>query len=175
MAPWRFNFLPWGFSKCRDALGNPVTFLTISWCFRTTLASCCDVQRYRLGLAALLWTNALPHGSAWSSVRMPSGHMMSRGQALLAGLSECGWLHAPSKQDTAYYVVRWRNVDLMLVHCLQRWLNFKASCSTCRVCHDNRAYAWCVTILYRVYTNPTSTQRWLLIGNEACWLRYVVV
>ena len=36
-------------------------------------------------------------------------------------------------------------------------------------CHDNKAYAWCVTILYRVYTNPTSTQRWL--GNEACWHR----
>ena len=35
-----------------------------------------------------------------SPVRMPSGHMMSRGQALLAGLSVGSWLHAPSKHDS---------------------------------------------------------------------------
>ena len=40
-----------------------------------------------------------------SSVRMPSGHMMSRVQALLAGLSVCSWLHSPSKQDS-YSIVR---------------------------------------------------------------------
>ena len=98
---------------------------------------------------------------------MLSGHMMSRGQALVAGLLECSWLHVPSKHDTyRYMIVRCRNVDLMLVHRLQRWLNIKTRCSTCRVCRDNWAYAWCEDC---VYTNPTSTQRWL--GNEACWLR----
>ena len=161
--------MPWCFRKSRDVFNN---FLMLPYNIGIMLR--CPAIQIR-SCSITLAFSALPHGSAWSSVRMPSGHMMSRVQALLAGLSACGWLHAPSKQDTVYYVVRWRNVDLMLVHCLQRWLNFKASCSTCRVCRDNRAYAWCVTILYLVYTNPTSTQRWLLIGNEAFWLRYVGV
>ena len=57
-----------------------------------------------------------------SSVRMPSSHMMSRGQALLAGLSACSWLHLPSKHDSysIVHVVRRYNVDFMLVNRLQR-------------------------------------------------------
>ena len=66
-----------------------MTLLTMPLCFHTTLASCCDVQCDRLDLTALHWPTALPHGSAWLAVRMPIGHMMSRGQAMLAGLSAC--------------------------------------------------------------------------------------
>ena len=59
-APWRLNFWPWCFSVCRDALGNSVMFfLTMSWCFRTTLGSCCDVQQYRLDLTALHYIGLL--------------------------------------------------------------------------------------------------------------------
>ena len=60
-------------------------------------------QRYFLQhYIGLLYCRMAVRGS---SVRMPSGHMMSRGQALLAGLSVCSWLHSPSKHDS-YSIVR---------------------------------------------------------------------
>ena len=174
MAPWRFNFSPWRFSKCRDASVSAVTLQEITNNIGIVLrcpAIQINVRSYSITLTYCI--------AAWQCVARLCAcpvviwcHMVRHCWRVYQRVAGC--IRPANTIVSIVRVVRWRNVDLMLVHRLQRWLNIKARCSTCSVCRDNRAYAWCVTtILYRVYTNPTSTQRCL--GNEACWLRSVGV
>ena len=126
-APWRFNFLPWRFSECRDALVSAVTLQEIPYNIGIVLrwpAIQINVRSYSITLAYCI--------AAWQCV------------ACLCACPVVIWCHVVRHCWRVYQrvagcirpantIVRLRNVDLMLVHRLQWWLNNKARCSTCRI------------------------------------------